>query len=145
MNQATPQNDSSALSHAPLNLDETEALCNSLKHVTVRSGDALDRGDAMEGIAQLERWVESYRRGLSAAQKISSAGVEMLQATRDKLAYTLEERLRLDDEGGNAPSPEQIAETNELAQAVKRVDRLLTTFQEYFQPAAGASTDKCAA
>lgn len=128
---------------APLSLAEAEELCASLKRISVRSEQALDQGDAREGIEQVERWVESYRRGLSAAQKISCSGIDMLKKTRDQLALALEERLRLEDEGGNPPTKEQAAETEELARALRRIDRILpmleTAFQaetEHFQPEA---------
>lgn len=133
----TPQAASDANCPAPNNgimdLVEAEALCASLKRITVHSEQALIKGDAREGIEQVERWVESYRRGLAAAHKISSGGIEMLKKTREQLALSLEERLRLDDEGGNPPTKEQAAETEELAAAIGRIDNITRVLEQSFQ------------
>jgi hypothetical protein len=119
---------------ASLDLAEAEELCASLKRITVRSEQALAQGDAREGIEQVERWVESYRRGLAAARKISCSGIDMLRKTRDQLALSLEERLRLEDEGGNTSNKDQAAENEELARALRRIDRILPTLEQSFQP-----------
>lgn len=117
-----------------ISLADAEEICASLKRITVRSQRALTNGDAREGIEQVERWVESYRRGLAAAQKISCSGVEMLKKTREQLALALDERLRLEGEGGNPPTPEQAAETDEMARALKHIDRLMPVLESSFQP-----------
>lgn len=126
---------SSTAAHAPLDLAEAEELCNSLKRITVRSEEALQHGDATDGIAKIERWVESYRRGLEAAAKISDRGIELLKKTREQLALALSEQLRIADEGGIAPSKEQLAQTEELSKAVRHIDELLTLLETNFQPA----------
>lgn len=143
MQCATPQMSPAAIpSDAKLlSLADAEELASSLKRITVRSEDALVHGDAQEGIAQVERWVESYRRGLAAAYKISSSGVEMLKKTREQLALTLEERLRLEDEGGNPPTKEQSAINEELSAALCRIDEILPLIEHTFQSEnAGDST-----
>lgn len=113
-------------------LAEAEELGASLKRIMVRSEQALTNGDARDGIEQVERWVESYRRGLSAAQKISDVGIEMLKRTRNQLALSLDERLRLEDEGGNPPTKEHAADTEELAKAIRHIDKLLPQVEESF-------------
>lgn len=120
-------------SHAPLDLSEAEELCHTLKRISVRSEQALHKGDAVNDLAQLERWVESYRRGLAAAEKIATGGVDMLKKTREKLALSLEERLRLTDDGGPTPTPEQAAETDEIARALRHIDALLPSLEQSFQ------------
>ena len=116
----------------PLSLAEAEELCASLKRISVRSEQALEQGDAREGIEQVERWVESYRRGLAAAQKISCSGIDMLKKTRAQLALSLEERLRLEDEGGNSSTKEQAAQNEELARALSRIDKILPLLEQSF-------------
>jgi paraquat-inducible protein B len=114
-------------------LSEAEALGNDLKHLLVRSEQELIKGDARELVERLERWVESYRRGLSAAQKIADNGTEMLHKTRDQLKLALEEQLRLEDEGGNPPaSKEQAAQVEQIAKALQRIDRLIPTVEQSF-------------
>jgi len=113
-------------------LDEAEALANDLKHLLVRSEKELIHGDAREHIEKIERWVESYRRGLAAAQKISDSGVEMLHKTRDQLALALQEQLRLEDEGGNPASKDQSVQVEQLSSAVRRIDRLIPILEHSF-------------
>lgn len=115
---------------------EAEELSNVLKRILVRSENALAQGDARENIEKLERWIESYRRGMSAAQKISENGAEMLQKARDQLHLSLEELLRLEDEGGNPPSKENADQSEELAKAISRIDSLMPIVQHSFQVSA---------
>ena len=60
-----------------LALEDVMQLGNELKHLLVRSQRELIKGDAREQVEQLERWIESYRRGLAAAMKISNSGIDM--------------------------------------------------------------------
>jgi len=114
-------------------MSEAEELGNNLKNLLVRSEKELISGDAREHVERLERWVESYRRGLSAAQKISDNGTDMLKKTRDQLALTLEEQLRLEDDGGNVANKDQAAQIEQLSSAVRRIDRLIPVVEQSFQ------------
>lgn len=116
-------------------LPEAEELCHDLRSILVRSEQALIDGDAREKLEQVERWIESYRRGLSAAQKMSGNGMEILQAARDQLDLALAERLRLEDEGGNPSTKEQAIENEELARAIRRLDRLMPVIEASFHSA----------
>ena len=117
-------------------IDQAEALANDLRSILVRSENALVKGDAKELVERLERWIESYRRGLSAAQKICDNGPEMLIKTREQLSLSLSELLRLEDEGGNPPnpstSPNQPSESEEITRAIQRIDRLLPVVEQSF-------------
>ena len=121
-------------------IQEIMGLGNDLRHLLVRSEKELIKGDARQHVEQLERWVESYRRGLSAAQKISDNGTDMLHKTRDQLKLALDELLRLEDEGGNPASTDQSKQIEELSSAVRRIDRLLANVERTFQPIAAASS-----
>ncbi len=115
-------------------ISDVDALANDLKHLLVRSESELQKGEVREHVEKLERWVESYRRGLSAAQKISDNGMDLLQKTRDQIKLALEELLRLEDEGGNPPaSKEQAAQVEQLSSAVRRIDRLMPVVEQSFQ------------
>jgi hypothetical protein len=116
-------------------IQEAEALGNDLKRILVRSEYALLTGDARDNVEKLERWIESYRRGLSAAQKISDNGRDMLQKTRNQLRLSLDELLRMEDEGGNPPSKERISDSEEIATAIRRIDRLIPVVEKSFQVA----------
>jgi hypothetical protein len=114
-------------------ISDVEELSNDLRRILVRSEGALLHGDTKTNVEQLERWIESYRRGLSAAQKISVSGVEMLHKTRDQLKLSLEELLRLEDEGGNPPTRDHVSDSEEIASAIRRIDRLIPTVEESFK------------
>lgn len=144
MNEQTEVANTAPVSTLP-EIAEAEALGNDLKRILVRSEQALVTGDARNNVEKLERWIESYRRGLSAAQKISENGSEMLQKTRDQLSLALDELLRLEDEGGNPPTKEHAGDTEELASAIRRIDRLMPVVEESFnatQPADANISEK---
>lgn len=134
MTEANNGNNNTLLSTKALpEILDAEALGNDLKRILVRSEGALLRGDTKTNVEQLERWIESYRRGLSAAQKISDNGVEMLHKTRDQLKLSLEELLRLEDEGGNPPTKDHALDSEEIASAIRRIDRLIPAVEESFK------------
>ena len=127
-----------------LALEDVMQLGNELKHLLVRSQRELIKGDAREQVEQLERWIESYRRGLAAAMKISNSGIDMLTKAREQLALALEEQQRLDDEGFCSTNPEsdECKQTEGLAAAIRRMDKLIPVFQESFN---APSADNAAA
>jgi hypothetical protein len=131
-NQPTLDENATPAQTPYIELPEAEALANDLRRILVHSEKALVQGDARESVEKLERWIESYRRGLSAAQKISSNGTEMLQKTRDQLKLSLDELLRLEDEGGNAPTKERAGDSEGLARALRRIDALLPVVEQSF-------------
>ncbi len=114
-------------------LDDVEALGNDLRRILVRSEQVLLKGEARDNVEKLERWIESCRRGLCAVQKISDNGPDMLQKTREQLKMSHDELLRLEDEGGNPPTKEQLQESEELAHAISRIDRLIPVMEQSFQ------------
>ena len=129
----TPENAGEAAQHpAHLTLEDAELLGHDLKKLLVRSQNELVRGNAREKVEQLERWVESYRRGLAAAHKISSSGISMLAEAREQLHLALQEQLRLEDEGGNPLTKEQSKQIDDLNAAVRRMDQLIPVVESSF-------------
>jgi hypothetical protein len=115
-------------------LEEAETLANDLKQILIRFEQELVNGDAREDVEKLELWVESYLKGLRAAQMISTDGAEMMHKIRDQLKLALEERQRLEDDGGNPPpNTEQEAQLEEFTRAIKRIERLTPTVEQSFQ------------
>ena len=114
-------------------LGEVEALGNDLRRILVRSEQVLLKGETRDNVEQLERWVESCRRGITAAQKITDNGPVMLRQTRDQLKLSLDELLRLEDEGGNPPVKGQFSESEELMNAIRRIDHLIPLLEQSFQ------------
>jgi len=96
------------------------------------SEKALHRSEAKSNVEQLERWIESYRRGLSAAQKLSDNAANMLQNAHDQLHLALQELLRLEDEGGNSAEEPHKDETEHLGKALQEINRLMPKIEESF-------------
>ncbi len=118
------------------NLKNTETAREDLRGLLVHSEKPLMQSDIIENVERLENWVESYRRGLYAAKKISEQGVATLRETREQLALALDELQRLEDEGGNTADKLQNLKVEEISRAIARVDRLIPIFEKSFQTVA---------
>jgi len=116
-------------------LHEVENLTNDLKRLLVQHEFTLDEEKLRHEVETLERWMESYRRGLSAAHKISETGTVWLTELRDRLKMAAGERLRLEDEGGNPPSQEQNKRTDALLEVIGHIDRTLPDIERIFHSA----------
>jgi uncharacterized FlaG/YvyC family protein len=111
-------------------LQEVEKLTNELKSLLVRHEVALNEEGIHREVEILERWMESYRRGLAAANKISASGIGWLSQLRDQLKMAAEEKQRLEDEGGNPATKEQMQKTHELFGLVKRLDKAIADIDQ---------------
>lgn len=123
-------------------LSEAETLTNDLKRLLVRSEQALDREGVRQQVETVERWLESYRRGISAAHKLSESGTPLLHQVRDCLNLSLAELCRLEDEGGMPMTKEQTAQAEDLRNALRRIDQLLPSVEGAFQSAPEESGEK---
>lgn len=141
---APPEEHSQAecISAMQAQLQAVEELTFSLKALSVRYHQTLEEEGIAEQLATLERWAESYRRGLTAAQKMSSVGLPMLNELRDRMKLAAEEIQRLEDEGGNlAPSKEQAVKCDDMVRAVRRINELIPATEHLFsstEPQEGA-------
>lgn len=72
-------------------------------------------------LAKLENWIKSYRSGESAGGEKE----QVLVKVREQLALSLEELMRLEDEGGNPPPRDHANDNEKLARAISRIDRLI--------------------
>ncbi len=116
-------------------LHEVENLTNELKRLLVQHEVTLDEEGLRREVEILECWMESYRRGLAAANKISESGVGWLLQLSDRLKMAVEERQRLEGEGGNPASQEQIKKTEELLEAARRIDKAIPDVEQIFAQA----------
>lgn len=119
---ATPEEVKTAV--LPITLDEVETLTNELKHLLVRYESTLEEEGIRHHIETMERWMESYRRGISAAHKLSENAPTWLEEVRSKLKLAADELQRLEGEGGNPATKEQRVQEENLLKAVKRIDDL---------------------
>ncbi len=83
-------------------------------------------------LAQVSKWADDYLAGLDAARKLSeNAGGALSEAQRE-LSLALDEFLRLEGEGGNVASPSQQRYTDDLSQALRRLNTLIPAAQMTF-------------
>jgi hypothetical protein len=113
-------------------LEEVEQLANEMKRLLVRHEFALEHEGIRHQMETLERWMESYRRGLAAANKLSANGATWLGELRDQLKFAADEILRLEGEGGNPATREQAVQVEELIKAVRRIDKVLPDVEHMF-------------
>ena len=113
-------------------LHDVEELDNEMKRLLVKHEGVLNDEGIRRNVEVLERWLESYRRGLVAAHKISETGSGWLGDLRDRLKLAAEEMQRLEGEGGNPSSKEQAEKIEELLKAVRRIDAVIPNVQHLF-------------
>ncbi len=111
-------------------LEEVEALTNDLKHLLVRYESTLEEEGIRHHIETMERWMESYRRGISAAHKLSENAPHWLEEVRSKLKLAADELQRLEGEGGNPATSEQRSQEENLLKAVKRIDDIAPQLEQ---------------
>lgn len=114
-------------------LAEVEALSRDIKKLVSGSDSALEHQNIRTEMETLERWLESYRRGLSAANKLSLNGPELLQSIRNRLKLAVEEIQRLEGEGGNPATEEKnAAEVEELLKTSRKLEQLIPAIEQMF-------------
>ncbi len=132
----TTTTDHSAEADSPSPLPErkeAEDIAYDVKRVLVECNKVLTTNDSKEYVEKLERWLETYRRGLSAASKISENGIDLLTHAHDQLRFSLDEILRLENEGGSTPSRKGDV-SDHLEKALKDINRLMPMIEESFSP-----------
>lgn len=115
-------------------LCEAEQLTNDLKRLLVKYENALEQEGIRGEVETLERWMESYRRGLSAARKISEKGTHWLTELRERLKLAAEELQRLENEGGNPLDKSQAVQAEEYLRASLRIDKVIPNMESMFHP-----------
>lgn len=106
-------------------ISETERLVQEVRHLLTHSESTLDAEGVKLQAETLERWLESYRRGLSAAENLSKNSDSFLNEMRERLNLALQEMQRLDDEGSGTPaSKEQKQRIDEISRAIRYIDHL---------------------
>lgn len=114
-------------------LRDVETLGRELKQLLMRHESAIEEEGVREDLEMLERWMESYRRGLSAACKIADNGTACLSELRERLVQAADDLQRLENEGGNtAPNPAEARKTEELLKASNRIDRIIPDVDHLF-------------
>ncbi len=124
--------DASLLGHHHHDMKEVEELANELKRLLVSHEDTLMEEGIRSEVEVLERWMESYRRGLSAARKISETGASLLGDLRNHLKLAIEERHRLEGEGGNPPTTAETRKIEDLTKTMSHIEAMLPNIEHVF-------------
>lgn len=112
-------------------LCEAEELVQEMRRLLVYSEKAFDDDSVKQRAQALERWLESYRRGLSAVQKIAKNSDAFLHEMRERLKLAMEELQRLEDEGGATPATaDQKQRMEDITRAIRRIDHLTASLGE---------------
>jgi len=132
-NAATPSDQAIETPNAiQQQLSDVDALTKDLKRLLVKGENALEKEGLREDVERLERWMVSYRNGLAAASKMCAGGTDLLCEIKDRLKLAAEELQRLEDEGGNPASREQMMQLEELVKATKLIDQVMPAVQNVF-------------
>lgn len=118
----------------PVSIDEAHQLTHEMKRLIVHCETALDQEGIRHQAETLERWMESYRRGLTAACKLSENGPAFLKEMRDKILLALDELSRLEDEGGAPATQEQLEQVEEFHAALRTIDSLIASLEQTALP-----------
>lgn len=125
-------------------LSEAESLVNELKRILVRHESTLDEEGIREEIEIIERWAESYRRGMKAASKLSEQGCELLEHVRERLKLAADEITRMEDEGPATPeaAKESARKAEDFLKASRRIGEVLPHMQNIVSPQDADHTNK---
>jgi phosphoenolpyruvate carboxylase len=111
---------------------DVKALVDDLKRLLVHHEKALNEEGIRDQVEVLERWMESYRRGLSAANKIAESGMELLPALRSRLKLAVDEMQRLEGEGGTPGSKAHSERLDEFQKAITAIDKVIPDLDHLF-------------
>jgi hypothetical protein len=112
-----------AIDNLPAKMDEAENLTEEARQLLVRCKTSLTGEGVREEALALERWLESYRRGISAAQKLSDRAPELLENMSTRIRQALAELQRYEEEGGNPATKTQQAQIEEISQTLSDIQQ----------------------
>lgn len=101
------------------------ALAAELRILLVRHNDILKEEGVRREMQQLEHWLEIGHKGPAPDSIISEGGICWLIGLRDRLKLSADEAIRLEGEGGNPSTKEQIEKTENILKTVRRIDRII--------------------
>jgi len=106
-------------------LHDITTMAASLKRILVRHGDVLKEEGVRKEMQRLEEWLEAERKGHAPVCVISQGGISWLSILRDRLKFSVDEAIRLEGEGGNPSTKDQIEKTEDLLKTIRRIDAII--------------------
>lgn len=116
-------------------IDAVHKVSRDLKRIM--SSTSRLKPEAAGHLAQVSKWADDYLTGLDAARKLSENASGALGEAQRELSLALDEFLRLEGEGGNVASPSQQRYTDDLSQALRRLNTVIAAAQTTFSASSG--------
>lgn len=113
-------------------LHKVEALVNELKHLLECNDTVFDDEIIGRQMQILETWMECYHSGIIATATFHETSTALLTDLRGRLKLAAEELQRLEGEGGNPASKEQVEKNEGLNKAIRRSEKLISNIEELF-------------
>lgn len=113
-------------------LKEAEEMVKVMRRLLVRYENTLEHEGLRSQIETLERWMQDYRRGLEAAKEISDHATEWVNSARDQFKLAADELHRLESEGGNPLTREQVKESEDLMKAARKLEAMMPQIEKLF-------------
>jgi hypothetical protein len=115
-------------------LQQVEVITDALKWLLIQQVITLNEDEVRQEIAVLEKWMESYRGSLMAANKITKSDVEWLSNLCVCLKSAVEERNRVNSENITLYSPngDQAQTIDELMKAVHLIHKRIPDIESMF-------------
>lgn len=104
-------------------LQEVEALIGELKKLL--ASDINHDENIREELKVLERWEDRYHRDIVTADAFAKTSNLLLTTMHDRLKLDMEERYRLESEGGNPLTKEQAEKNEARLKAMQSIERIL--------------------
>ncbi len=116
----------------PDHIESVQKMSHDIKRLLAGCDAARLKTDVKLQVAKLNDWTTTYLKGLDAAQKISEAGYDTLIEAQKELALSLDDFLRFEGEGGNAPTDDQERRIDDISRALRRISGLIPAVEQTF-------------
>ena len=113
-------------------IESVQKMSHDIKRLLDGCDAARLKTDVKLQVAKLNDWTTTYLKGLDAAQKISEAGYDTLIEAQKELALSLDDFLRFEGEGGNAPTDDQERRIDDISRALRRISGLIPAVEQTF-------------
>ena len=113
-------------------IESVQKMSHDIKRLLTGCDAARLKTDVKLQVARLNDWTTTYLKGLDAAQKISEAGYDTLIEAQKELALSLDDFLRFESEGGNAPTDDQERRIDDISRALRRISGLIPAVEKTF-------------
>ncbi len=99
-------------------------LTHTLERLLVRHQPVLKAEGMDRQVENLKRWLKGNRKDFMVGGNISETGTAWLLDLCDSLKLAVEERHRLESEGGLPATKEQTEQNEELLDIVRRIEKI---------------------